>query len=112
MKLEEKLDLLNESSSLSDIQAYINEMIETRRFDKETPQEIMLLLVEEVGELAKEIRKKTNMKLDITKKKEQDIEGEIADVFIYVLSMCRALDVDMFKAFKNKEIINCSRTWK
>jgi NTP pyrophosphatase (non-canonical NTP hydrolase) len=112
MELEKKLALLNENSSLKDIQVYINEMIETRGFDKETPQEVMLLLVEEIGELAKEIRKKTNMKMDVNKNKDEDIEGEIADVFIYVLSMCRALNINIFDAFKNKEIINCSRTWK
>lgn len=112
MELKDKLELLNENSSLQDIQKYVNEMIEVRGFEKETPQDIMLLLTEEVGELAKAIRKTTHIKMDINKKDDYDTAGEIADIFMYIVSMCRALNIDLFKAFKDKEKINCNRTWK
>lgn len=112
MELKDKLELLNENTSLKDIQNYVNEMIEIRGFEKETPQDIMLLLTEEIGELAKAIRKTTHMKIDINKKYDCDVEGELVDVFMYIMSMCRVLNVDLFKAFKDKEKINCDRTWK
>lgn len=74
----------------------------------------MLFLTEEMGELAKEVRKSTKHKIDINKKenREIDIEGEIADVFIYILSMCRAMNINLLEAFKNKEERNCKREWK
>ena len=43
---------------------------------------------------------------------ELDVEGEIADVFIYILSMCRVMNVNLIEAFKNKEERNCKREWK
>jgi len=111
MILEEKLEKLDENSSLKDIQEYMNEMIEIRGFDKETPQDILLLLTEELGELAKAVRKTTDIKNDIEKSDDHDIEGELADVFEYLMAMCRALEIDLFQAFKNKEKRNCKRTW-
>ena len=87
-------------------------MIETRGFEKTTAQEVMLFLTEEIGELAKEIRKDSNMKLDQAKSKEVDISGELADVFIYILSMCRVKKINLLEALKEKEERNLKRTWK
>lgn len=67
-----------------------------------------------MGELAKEVRKLRKYKIDINKKenKELDLEGEIADIFIYLLSMCRVTNINLLEAFKNKEEKNCKREWK
>ena len=67
-----------------------------------------------MGELAKEVRKLRKYKIDINKKenRELDLEGEIADIFIYLLSMCRVTNVNLLEAFKNKEERNCNREWK
>ena len=110
--LREQLSKLNENTTLKDLQKYVNDMIEIRGFSKETPQDVMLLLTEEVGELAKEIRKSRKYYLDTNKNNELDVEGEIADVFIYILSMCRVMNVNLLEAFKNKEEKNCKREWK
>ena len=116
--MEEKVDLekefkkINEKSSLKDIQDYMKKMIISRGFDNETPQDIMLLLTEELGELAKEIRKSTNIKVDEKSTRTQNLDKEIADVFNYIVCLCVATDIDLFQAFKNKEEINQKRTWK
>ena len=110
--LKEQLLEINENTSLKDLQKYVNDMIEIRGFSEENPQDIMLLLTEEIGELAKEIRKTTSIKMDINKGRELDVEGEIADVFIYILSMCRVMNINLVDAFKNKENKNCEREWK
>lgn len=110
--LKEQLSKINENTSLKDLQKYVNDMIEIRGFNEETPQDIMLLLTEEIGELAKEIRKTTSIKMDVNKKRELDVEGEIADVFMYILSMCRVMNINLVEAFKNKEERNCNREWK
>lgn len=110
--LEEELSKLNEKSSISDIQEYINKMIEERGFDKETKQDVMLLLTEEIGELAKEVRKSTNIKMDEKQSRQEKIADEIADVFMYVLAMCRVANVDLLEALVEKEKKNLNRTWK
>ena len=110
--LEQWMNKFDENTSLNEIQEYINEMIKTRGFDKETPQDVMLLLTEEIGELAKEVRKTTSIKMEEASRKKIDLEGEIADVFMYVLAMCRATNVDLLEALKNKEKKNYNREWK
>ena len=74
----------------------------------------MLLLLEEVGELAKSIRKSaTNMGIDNNKANHYDtIESEAADVFIVLCSVCNKLDIDLYKALKEKEYENINRIWK
>lgn len=110
--LKQQLQKMDNKTSLEDLQKYINEMIEIRGFTNETPQDVMLLLTEEIGELAKEVRKTTHIKMDVAKSKVLDLEGEIADVFMYLLSMCRVMNIDLLEAFKKKEEKNCKRVWK
>ena len=43
--LEDKLEKIDRNTSLSDVQQYINDMIEIRGFKDETPQDIMLLMI-------------------------------------------------------------------
>lgn len=112
--LKQKLSTFNENTTLKELQKYVNEMKEIRGFSKETPQDVMLFLTEEIGELAKEVRKQRKFKMDVNKMENMqlDLEGEIADVFIYILSMCRVMNIDLLEAFKNKEERNCKREWK
>ena len=107
------LNKLSKESSINEIQNYIKKIMEIRGFNKEKSSEKILLLIEEVGELAKAIRKNEN-KLGIDKSKEYNyssIESEIADVFIVLLSICDVLNIDLFKAFLDKEEENIKRTW-
>ena len=105
---------LNESYTLYEIQKYINNVIKLRGFEGQEIEKIMLLLVEEVGELAKAIRKNaTDMKIDNSKINNYDtIESEVADVFIVLTSICNKLDIDLYKALKDKEENNIKRSWK
>ncbi len=112
MELREKLELLNEKSSVLEVQEYIKDMKKARKFDKVTIEREMMLFVEELGELAKAIRKNTKGRLDITKEYNDSVEEELADCFIYLLSIANMNNVDIFKAFKNKEIKNCDRVWR
>ena len=111
---KELLDNLTDNNSLSEVQLYIKKVIEIRGFGNQPVQEAMLLLLEEVGELAKAIRKSnTNMTIDINKLQNYDtVESEIADVFIVLSSICNLLNIDIFQALKDKEIENINRSWK
>lgn len=104
---------LNENNTLRNVQEYVKKVIEIRGFDKQSPEQVMLLLTEEVGELAKAIRKdKTTMAVDNEKIKNYDtIESEVADVFIVLNTICNKFDIDLFTAIKNKEEKNINRKW-
>ncbi len=112
MELKEKLELLNEKSTIAEVQKYIEDMKKARKFDKITIEREMMLFLEELGELAKAIRKDTKGKLDIAKEYNDSVEEELADCFIYLLSIANMNNVDIFKAFKDKETKNCDRVWK
>lgn len=112
MDLKEKLEMLNENSSVAEIQQYIKDMKKDRKFDDVTIEREMMLFLEELGELAKAIRKNTKGYLDVAKKYDTSVEEELADCFIYLLSIANMNDIDIFKAFKDKERKNCERIWK
>lgn len=105
---------LNEKNTLQEVQQYIKDVIEIRGFANQEIEKTMLLLLEEVGELAKAIRKSaTNMSIDENKINHYDtIESEVADVFIVLSSVCNKLDIDLYKAIKDKEEENIKRVWK
>ncbi|MFR5765573.1 MAG: MazG nucleotide pyrophosphohydrolase domain-containing protein [Clostridia bacterium] len=107
-KFNSQLDLwnkLNEKNTLQEVQQYIKNVIKIRGFSNQKIEKTMLLLLEEVGELAKSIRKNaTNMSIDNSKINHYDtIESEVADVFIVLSSICNKLNIDLYKALKDKE---------
>ncbi len=107
------LESINERSSVAALQHYIHEMVVRRGFDKETPQDVLLLLVEEVGELAKALRKYLGIKLDEEKRDRYPIlKSEIADVFIYLIDLANLLQISLFHALYEKEQENEKRSWK
>ena len=107
---ESKL-ILKENPTLKDFQKYVIDMVDERGFEKETLPEVFMLFLEECGELAKAVRKNQGMKTD--KNSEHfKIEHEAADVFMYFLDICNHLDVDLEKAFREKEEINKKRIWE
>lgn len=110
---EYSLNQISSQSSLSTLQKYMHQVTIDRGFDDETPTEIMLLMVEEIGELAKALRKQSGLKTDQAKQDAYgNLETEIADVFIYLLSLCNACNIDLAQAFKDKEGENSQRVWK
>lgn len=113
-KQKELLNLLNEEKNIDEIQEYIKKVIEIRGFANQRVQDKMLLLFEETGELAKAIRKTLpEASIDYNKiENYTSIEEEIADVFIVLVSICNKLDINLYKAFENKEKKNVERKWK
>lgn len=103
--------ILKKSPRLKDFQQYVDLMVKERGFDKESIEEIFMLFTEECGEVAKAIRKRRNIHSDEASKHHK-LEEEVADVFIYLLDICNYFDIDLEKAFREKEDINKRRTWK
>lgn len=104
---------ITKSSDLGNIQKYVKEILEIRGFVNQTSQDKMLLLIEEIGELAKSIRKSSSLlAIDYNKIQNYDtVESEIADVFIVLLSLCNVVNIDLYQAFLLKEKENIHRTW-
>ncbi len=96
--------------TLQEYQDYVRKMVVDRGFDKETIPEVFMLLLEEVGEFAKAARKSTGI-LNDPNSKDHDLAEEAADVFIYLLNLCNLLNVDLEKAFVEKEQKNAKRKW-
>ncbi len=97
--------------TIEQYQNLIRELVVERGFDKETVPEVFTLLVEEIGELAKAIRKQNGQKVDLSKK-QHDVEEEAADVFWLLIDLCNRLGIDLGKAFAAKEIKNSTRKWE
>lgn len=115
--MEEQLELWNnlkETNSLREVQKYVNDINEIRGFNSQEITKTMLLLTEEIGELAKAIRKDaTDIAIDVDKKYSYDtIEGEVSDVFYVLSCICNKLNIDIFDCLKEKEKKNISRVWK
>ena len=110
----ELFENLKSSSTLPEIQAYIKKILQLRGFESQTVKDKLLLLAEEVGELAKAVRKNSSgASVDPEKIQNYDsVESEIADVLIVLISVANILNIDVFKSLKAKEQININRKWK
>lgn len=102
---------LPENPGLKDFQKYVSTMILERGFQDETIQDLLMLLLEECGELARACRKHTNIKSDASRQNHELLEHELADVFMYILAIANKFDINLEKAFRDKEDINKKRNW-
>jgi NTP pyrophosphatase (non-canonical NTP hydrolase) len=102
---------LKPNPTLAEIQAYIAQRTQERGFDKETTQDSFMLLVEEVGELAKALRPMHGIKT-ATDSMQNQIEYEAADVFWLLICVCNGLGINLEAAMRSKEAKNLTRTWQ
>jgi NTP pyrophosphatase (non-canonical NTP hydrolase) len=107
---EKTVPQLNSRPTLADIQAYVNRLESERGFTENTVQQSCLLLGEEVGELFKSVRKQQKMKIDRSSHIGA-VDEELADILIYVCSIANRLDIDLERAFRDKEAVNKKRVW-
>lgn len=106
-------DLLDQSASLNQLQEYLRNMMIKRGFSKESPQDTLLVLVEEVGELAKALRKASGIGIDHKRLAEYgNLHHEMADVLICLLILANKCNINLFDAFYEKEQINSTRVWQ
>ncbi len=104
---------LPEKPIISDFQNYIKTVCKERGWTRNSYTELFLLFAEEVGELAKAMRNHQGLYAEEAKKdKQPELEDEFADVFSYLLDLANYFQVDLEKAFRNKELKNNQRVWK
>lgn len=97
--------------TLTEWQAFIKKRTIERGFDNETLQDEFMLLVEEVGELAKAMRPLHGVKTASDSAK-LELEHEAADVFWLLSCICNTLGIDLDTAIRSKEEKNNKRVWK
>lgn len=115
----------SENVTLPELQSYILGKCRQRGFDRASDLEIYLLLTEEIGEMAKAIRKKRSLfeesgkdgapaaeAPDKAAKIQANLAEEMADVLSYLLDLANRFGVDLIKALQAKEAINETRVWK
>src|SRR6266705_4631449 len=94
------------------LQQYVDEICKERGWNKDNYAEKFLLFTEEVGELAKAIRKNQGLYQEKARQKHLELEEEFADVLSYLLDLANCFQVDLETAFREKEQVNSARTWE
>lgn len=98
---------LPEKPTLADLQTHVREIVDEKHWTKD-PNEVFILFTEEVGELARELRKKWNYgSADVDK----DPGGELADVLMYLLDLANHFEIDLETAVRAKIEKNDGRIW-
>lgn len=111
--MENKNISLERNLSLNDIQNYLRLMSQKRGFDKETPQDTLLVMLEECGELAKALRKHIGLKVDHKRLESYgQLSHEMADVLICLIILANKCNIDLYEALEQKEAINKQRIWQ
>lgn len=95
-------------SGLGRLQTYYRTAAVRRGWDDETARDTLLLLTEELGELARAIRKSEGLARHQASA-DSDVAGELADVQLYLVHLANALQLDLSGAVTAKERINAQR---
>jgi NTP pyrophosphatase (non-canonical NTP hydrolase) len=91
--------------NVSAFQRYYRRVASQRGYERETAQNCLLLMVEEVGELAKAIRKREKLVRHGPSGRINEAD-ELADVFLYVIHMANVLGFDLGSVVREKEELN------
>lgn len=103
--------ILKDKPTLNDVQGYINQVVKHRGFDKQTVDYEFRMLVEEVGELAKALRKQTGGFI-ADDSDDYKVRHECADVLWMLVCICNSLGINLEEALREKEEHNKKRTWR
>ena len=102
---------LPRGATIRQLQQYIHEHFRERGFEGNTPVQECLLLLEEVGELAKAIRKERGFRIDASSHV-GSIQEELADIVWVSVAIANLYEVDLESAFIAKEELNHQRVWQ
>jgi len=94
--------------ALAAFQNYYRRVALQRGYKSESPKDCLLLMVEEVGELAREIRRRERL-VRHGQPSQSSESRELADIFLYVVHMANVLDIDLSKIVQEKELVNLQR---
>jgi NTP pyrophosphatase (non-canonical NTP hydrolase) len=90
-------------------QTYYRRVATQRGYERENAQDCLTLMIEEVGELARAIRRRQNITRHGTALTESDEARELSDLFMYVIHMANILEIDLGRSVQAKELSNLKR---
>lgn len=93
---------------LGALQRYYQRIAERRGWSGESPSDVLLLITEEIGELARALRVNAGLSRD-GRPPESSVDEELADVQLYLVHLANAIGVDLASAVTAKELINVQR---
>lgn len=102
---ESKLQL-KENPTLKDYQEYVALMVKERGVDGRDLHELVVHLMEEVGEMSTAIREYKDQP------EQYDRYYDLEDVFCFTLQIANHLGIDLEEAFRAKEEENNARKFK
>ena len=112
-KRSTSISVLREGASLRDVQASVAELVKQKGFAEESMRDVALLFMEEAGELARAIRKRTGLKTRPgAKRSKAMLAGELADCLIYIVDLANLGGVDIEGVLREKLIANSRRSWR
>jgi len=85
---------------MKETQKQVDEWVQKFKIGYFKPLEIMTRLMEETGELAREINHRFGPKKKKDTEDKSDIEEEIADIIFTLTCLSNSLDLDMDRGFK------------
>ncbi len=86
--------------SLAKLQKNVDSWISQYKIGYFKPLEIITRLMEEVGELAREINHRYGPKKKKSTEKKGEIGDEIADIFFTLICLANSLSIDLDKSFE------------
>ena len=101
----DKLTKIDGESALSFFRREVNKFVQQRGWKKyHTPKNLVQAIHCEAGELSQLLLFKEYSKEAILNDKKlfENVSDEIADVFIYLISLVNVLDLDLKRAFQEK----------
>ena len=109
-------DIPSAETPLPAWQCYVGQNVKARGWDKASDLETFLLFSEEVGELAKALRRHRglfteNVSPETLREAHHNLGEEMADVLSYLLDLACRLEVDLAQALLDKERRNRERSW-
>ena len=93
------LEKLAREDSLDIIQKYVEEKMNIDAFNKKDISNEMFRLFFNVIELGKEIR------ISLKEENYKNSESKIADIFLVLISICNSLQINLFDALAEKEMV-------
>jgi NTP pyrophosphatase (non-canonical NTP hydrolase) len=104
--LDEKL--VAPGDGLRALQNYYERIARRRGWADESAQDTLLLMTEEMGELARAVRKVAGLARD-GDWQGQDVAEELADMQLYLVHLANSLGIEMADAVTAKEQVNAAR---
>lgn len=107
--------MIKDQPTLKDCQEFHKWLDAEKGFSSDLPLNVMLL-VEEVGEVAKEIRRlhyadRNPSLFERAQMAREHLREELADCLAYIVKLANYTDIDLEQAYVEKMRVNMTRNW-